>query len=979
MSPKHLLLDSTPEEWSSDHHLLIVQAAMINQIAQVTRGKVVLEEVLHSIALQLQDTLEVSGCVILQPDQSQPMVAPNHSVVQEGQRQSSTLLSPNVGGDSWERELGGQGGSRDVPVENLYGFYQYHHSWLAQGKPVIVQGDLQQLPPALQNAATESGVCAVLMVPLLHRQSYLGAITLYQCGNEREWMPQEIAFVQAIADHCAIALYQTEFEKRYQIELRKRQESESLLRESQRRLGAICDQSRQLIGLLSPEGTVLEVNQTVLTFTGLPAQDILGRPFWEARWWIFSFEATRQLREVLSQQLRRSIAASASGEFIQYEVDVLDARDRVATIDFSLKPVRDETGQVVLLIFEGRDITDYKQAESALQASVARNCALLEAIPDEIFRVTRDGIYLDWKAAKEEALTVRASEVIGKHLHDCLPTQVAGLIWHHVELALETKEIQIVEYQLWLNGKSRHFEARIVKSASDEVAVIVQDITERVQVRVTLEQVNEALEIRVEERTAALKEANHTLRAEIVERQRAEEQVRFLHSITKAIFESQDFHAALSVALQKVCEATGWDFGEAWVPRADGSALECSPAWYGKTERLEQFRRASETLTFSPGTGLPGRVWVSKQPEWRRDVSAESNAIYLRSQVAREAGLKAGLGIPIIANDTILAVLVFYMFEPRDEDQQLIKVISASTELGLMIQRKRAEGEIRKALVKEKELTELKSRFITMTSHEFRTPLTTIQSSAELLEHYSHNWTDQRKFTHLHRIQLSVKHMTKLLNDVLILGKADAGKLKLNPVPLDLESFCRNLVEELQLNDTNQNTITFTCSQGIGERKGLGRRGWGLGEEHSSSNSKTEQLIENSFFPVPSPQSPVPAKFPCMDEKLLRQILENLLSNAIKYSPKGSTVEFTLSYVSNQAVFQICDRGIGIPTEDQPMLFETFHRATNVGTIAGTGLGLAIVKKCVDIHQGHIAVESQVGVGTTFTVTLPISNLQLTS
>ena len=111
-----------------------------------------------------------------------------------------------------------------------------------------------------------------------------------------------------------------------------------------------------------------------------------------------------------------------------------------------------------------------------------------------------------------------------------------------------------------------------------------------------------------------------------------------------------------------------------------------------------------------------------------------------------------------------------------------------------------------------------------------------------------------------------------------------------------------------------------------------------------------------------------------MDEKLLRQILENLLSNAIKYSPNGSTVEFTLSRHQNQAVFQIRDQGIGIPTEDQQRLFETFHRASNVGTVAGTGLGLAIVKKCVDIHQGQIAMDSEIGVGTTFTVTLPIYN-----
>jgi PAS domain S-box-containing protein len=689
---------------------------------------------------------------------------------------------------------------------------------------------------------------------------------------------------------------------------------------------------------------------------------------------------------------------------------------------------------------------------------------------------------LDCKASKQEALLVLDSEILGRHLHQVLPKQVAGLIWHHVELALETNEIQILEYQLRLNGKFSDFEARLVKSGLDEVVVIVQDITERVQARVALQQVNDALEMRVEERTAALSEVNHILRAEIIERKKAEQQlrnseerfrqavvnapfpimihaedgeviqinqvwtdltgythpeiptiadwaekaygerqeivrslsdklydlndqgdqgelavatkegatriwhfrsapsgrlsdgrhltismatditerkqaekeVRFLHSVAQAIFESQDFHAALNVALQKVCEATGWDFGEAWVPRADGSFLDASSAWYTKSEGLDRFRSASTTLTFAPGMGLPGRVWLSKQPEWRRDVSGESNEVYLRSQLAKEVGLKAGLGIPILTTDGVLAVLVFYMFESQDQDERLIELISASTELGLMIQRKQAEGEIRKALEKEKELTELKSRFISMTSHEFRTPLTTIQSSAELLERYSQKWTPERKLTHLHRIQTSVKHMTKLLNDVLIIGKAEAGKLKLTPAPLELEKFCGDLVEELQLNDTNQHAIAFTCGWQL-ETGDLGQPGQGgIGNAPLSSQ-----------FPIP-----------CMDEKLLRQILENLLSNAIKYSPTGSTVDFTLSCFSDRAIFQIRDRGIGIPAEDQQRLFETFHRAANVGTIAGTGLGLAIVKKCVDIHQGQVVVESEIGVGTTFTVTLPILGME---
>jgi len=324
--------------------------------------------------------------------------------------------------------------------------------------------------------------------------------------------------------------------------------------------------------------------------------------------------------------------------------------------------------------------------------------------------------------------------------------------------------------------------------------------------------------------------------------------------------------------------------------------------------------------------------------------------------MAREAGLKAGLGIPLLTTNGVLAVLVFYMFESQDEDQQLIELISASTELGLIIQRKQAEGEIRIALEKEKELTELKSRFVSMTSHEFRTPLTTIQSSAELIERYSQRWSEEKKQIHLYRIQTSVKHMTKLLNDILIIGKAEAGKLEYSPVPLDLEKFCSNLVEELKLNDTNQHIITFQV--GNGESR--------MGSEEIDDSS---EAIKSMFD---APDSPLRTNLPCLDEKLLRQILENLLSNALKYSPSNTSVEFTLYYHQNQVIFQIRDQGIGIPNQDKGLLFETFHRATNVGTIAGTGLGLAIVKKCVDLHKGQIAVESEVGLGTTFTVTLPV-------
>ena len=261
---------------------------------------------------------------------------------------------------------------------------------------------------------------------------------------------------------------------------------------------------------------------------------------------------------------------------------------------------------------------------------------------------------------------------------------------------------------------------------------------------------------------------------------------------------------------------------------------------------------------------------------------------------------------------------------------------------------KQAEAEVLKALERERELSELRSGFVSLVSHEFRTPLTTIQSSAELLERYNHKLSDEKKHNHYRRIQNAVQRMTQLLEDVLTIGKAEAGKLIFTPSPLDLVAFCRDLVESLQMSTKPQYKLNFVV---VGD----------------GSDAQ-------------------------MDEKLLGHILTNLLTNAIKYSPEGGTVQFDLICDALRAcplgdrfllpergdrtwaVFRIQDSGIGIPPQDIEYLFESFGRASNVGTIPGTGLGLAIVKRCVDLHGGQITVESEVGVGTTFTVTLPLQS-----
>lgn len=199
---------------------------------------------------------------------------------------------------------------------------------------------------------------------------------------------------------------------------------------------------------------------------------------------------------------------------------------------------------------------------------------------------------------------------------------------------------------------------------------------------------------------------------DITDRKRAEESVHLLLTITQAVNAAPDFPTALGVALQELCQTTGWNYGEAWIPSADGSALQCSPTWYGNPAgldaqaltSLEEFRHYSEGLVLLPGEELPGRVWVSGQPEWVTDISAESNDIFLRANIAKSCGLKAGFGVPITVQETrsdhsppqVLAILVFLMADTRHQAQRLLQLVSAvAAQLGTVIQQKQASAELR--------------------------------------------------------------------------------------------------------------------------------------------------------------------------------------------------------------------------------------------------------------------------------------------
>jgi PAS domain S-box-containing protein len=261
---------------------------------------------------------------------------------------------------------------------------------------------------------------------------------------------------------------------------------------------------------------------------------------------------------------------------------------------------------------------------------------------------------------------------------------------------------------------------------------------------------------------------------------------------------------------------------------------------------------------------------------------------------------------------------------------EIIKFQNAPHVLSLALditQRKRAEVELLKALEREKELSQLKSNFVSMVSHEFRTPLGIIQSSAELLRDFLDRMPLAERREQLDSISKNTHRMAGMMEEVLVLSRLEAGKLDFQPAPLDLNLFYRRIVDEV-LSATSRR-----CS------------------------------IELALNSIPAEAQ--------ADERLLGYIFTNLLSNAVKYSEAGTAVHFFLARDGRDAVCVIRDKGIGIPPEDQRQLFSAFHRGSNVGTRPGTGLGLLLVKRCADLHGGKVQLESQLGEGTTVTVRFP--------
>lgn len=414
---------------------------------------------------------------------------------------------------------------------------------------------------------------------------------------------------------------------------------------------------------------------------------------------------------------------------------------------------------------------------------------------------------------------------------------------------------------------------------------------------------------------------------DITERRRAEEQLSLLQAITMEVAVAPDLFSSIEVVLRRVCETTGWMLGQAWLPRTDEAVLECCPAWFTAAAGLEEFRRGSENARFPPGVGLPGRVWRTKQPAWVKDVTLDAN--FPRVVLARESGVKAAVALPILSGDEVIAVIEFFMSEPRDEDERLVKVItSVAAQLDLAIERKRSEEQLSRTRA---ELAHV-SRVTTMgelaasIAHEVNQPLGAIVGNADICLQWLGD-TDP-DLAQLREAIEDIASDGRRASEVIARIRSLVKKSAAEKAPLDISEVAREVLD-LVRHEANRRQVALR------------------------SELESGLIVKG-------------------DRVQLQQVLLNLVMNGFEAMTdlKERRPELTVQLwraTSGEIHTAVRDCGAGIKPEHAEQVFKAFHTTK----AAGMGMGLAISRSIVEAHGGRLWVEPTQEPGAMFTFTLP--------
>jgi len=581
-------------------------------------------------------------------------------------------------------------------------------------------------------------------------------------------------------------------------------------------------------------------------------------------------------------------------------------------------------------------IAELEASEETQLANAAKVNAILEVLPNLMFRLSKNGTYLEFYSPSQDKLLLKPEDFLGKTFDDVLPPVVARLCNTYLQRALKQQKKQIFEYYLDLpEDEHRYFEAHMVAISSDEVLALIYDITPRKNAEIALSESEFRIRalLNATSETSMLITTDGTIiainaaaasdlgksvedaigtnvwdyfSAEIAESRRKQgEQVvetgkpiyyedtrmgRYFDNTVYPVFDDEGNVKQLAIFARDITERKHSEQQIRQLGERFSILFHSTPAPLALVQ-LDDGQVVEVNTAFEKAFGYTYDEVVGQSTIdlnlWVHDDDRRSFAKHLREEQFIENKefkfrTKGGEIRTFFGSFTILNI--------NQQPLILSALIDISEHNRLEKMAKKAEI-LQIDLEKEKEVRAVKDRFLSVVSHEFRTPLAVIQTSSQLLGRYFNELTVERRQELVLQIGEQITKLTEMIDDMLAISQTESKKTEFLPKLMDLESFCYNIFEQIQFADTANHQFEFV-----------------------------------SHIPLPAVM---------VDGNLLNHALANLLTNAMKYSPENSKITCELTYEQNQIIVSIRDEGIGIPEEDQVNLFEPFHRASNVGNIKG--------------------------------------------
>ncbi|MEZ4670673.1 MAG: PAS domain S-box protein [Anaerolineae bacterium] len=732
---------------------------------------------------------------------------------------------------------------------------------------------------------------------------------------------------------------------------------------------------------ISPTAIITFDSNGVISYANIQAEKILGKPrneivgaLYNAPSWHVTDHNGNPIAEDY-EHLSKLLEAHQTVFGIQQAVEVV--KGKRVLLDINLAPLVNEMGEVTGALATFSDVTMAKVLERQLVESEARYRTLVEHASDGIFVSDSEGRYVDVNSAFCTLLGYSKEEILQKDIQNLMMSSTNTPM--PLEQLRQGKAILSERQLKRTNGTVVTIEISSKQLMDGSLQGIVRDITERRRAEEELHLKSVALEsaangIVITDLTGTIRWANPaftTMTGYLIEEAQGRNPGDLLHSGKHdALFYEEMWNTILNGGV--------WH-GEIINRRKDSSLyteeMTITPV-RDKEGKIDHFiaikqditaRKLIEEALQRSNTELEERVAerttqiniIKNRIESILNSSPDS-IIYCHTDGRIEQINPAFSQIFGYGSDEIFSLPLSKLVISDDIHQlekalegvisskqvrqldvsainksgdtfdaglMLAPVIKTHNELNGIVLTIRDITQRKRLLNEAMHLSELKSRYVAMAAHDLRNPLAVILTSSDTLQNYYDRLSEEKRLAKFNQIKAKVKVMTEILEDILIVGEADSGKITFSPMPLDVKTFCDELIQEIML--TLQTTIQIEFSTNV-----------------------TQNMVS-------------------LDAKLLRHILVNLLSNAIKYSGEANSVNFSVRDMGNSIEFTIQDHGIGIPKSEQEHLFETFYRASNAKVVRGTGLGLAIVKRSTELHHGSIAFDSEVGQGSTFVVTLP--------